>query len=306
MKKFFTRALSLLMICTAFINSEYHISVVKASDSEDATEIIVDEFIPEDLDLPSGINSDDICIDAETIEFMECDYVKDSRKVHEYVKENGLYTMDSEGHLLVSDILDIFPEDADDYLSAVDSWNEIVDLGIGSFNEDLSLDFVSADEIVDKVYEADQQCDNNSGKYRRTNKAAPNRPTLRAYDISKSNKEFLRNNIKKVAVVNPSGALTSTIALWVAKVRSGGEWDYKSVAGYKPYNKEWNAILKNNSIVKKTTELFGNYNYGFTGMLFFNESILLAGGDAVSWVHNGSVDSPEDKRAISQGCKETS
>lgn len=98
-------------------------------------------------------------------------------------------------------------------------------------------------------------------------------------------------------------AYSTTVGWWISKVQEGGAWDYKRVSGYKPWNKKWNAKQRWTTSVK-TSEWFGNYNYGYTGHYLFTLNILLAGGDGVSLAFHHTFDDSQDKKDITQGYKE--
>lgn len=84
----------------------------------------------------------------------------------------------------------------------------------------------------------------------------------------------------------------------------GGDWDYKVVPGYSPYYKEWTAVQRYTTSTK-TSEWFGNYNYGFTGSYLFSLSTLLAGGDGVSLIFHHTMDDLQDKTDVTQGYNES-
>lgn len=130
---------------------------------------------------------------------------------------------------------------------------------------------------------------------------------LRAYDISVNNKNELKRYTKAMSSSNPNvyaSGMAAAISYWVGKVKPGGDWDYKVQNGYKPYNRKWTMYLKNSTPVK-TTEWFGNYNYGFTGKLFFSKSVLLSASEVVSIQTSHTHDNAEDKAAISCGYGES-
>ncbi len=86
--------------------------------------------------------------------------------------------------------------------------------------------------------------------------------------------------------------LTNTNEWFYKKMMPGGGWDYKVQPGYSPYNKEWTAYCKYDTEYR-TSEWFGNYNYGLTGRFQFSLSVLKAGAGVAA----GGADSPEDTAA---------
>ena len=128
-------------------------------------------------------------------------------------------------------------------------------------------------------------------------------PTLQAYGIARDNRSTVQKYYNASNMGNPTGALAATTAFWIAKVKTNGAWDYKNVSGYAPYNKQWNAVQKRVAMTR-TSEWFGNYNYGFTGSALYTQGILLTGGDIVSLKHNHVPDSYSDKQAIKTGYQE--
>ena len=190
--------------------------------------------------------------------------------------------------------------------------NEIVDLGIGNFNTSFRLVMYDKNYIANQIYRQRYNICKNNDYYADTHSLVTlgkpsGLPKLNAYKIAQNNRNEIINFMNTILVSNPSqpaAATSATIGYWVGKVKTGGAWDYKNVKGFTPYNKKWNAVQRYTTSTK-TSEWFGNYNYGFTGSVLFSKKILLAGGDAVSWVHNGETDSKEDKAAIKQGYNES-
>lgn len=241
--------------------------------------------------------------------------VEELRDIHNHAIKAGLCTL--RGNMLEVNVdiavLEISEEAAKKYSAFISSLNDIADLGVLTFNSDFSVSTLPAEEVTRIIYERDQaqqntnmQSDNtfdeqntigNLGQLRRTP------PILNAYSIAKSNWTQLINYYTAIAVTEPISAWTNAVAWWVAKVRPNGAWDYKTVSDYSPYNKLWCAVLKNTTSVK-TTEWFGNYNYGFTGKVLFSQSELLNASKMVSYGYSGVPDSAEDQAAIKQGYNE--
>lgn len=131
-------------------------------------------------------------------------------------------------------------------------------------------------------------------------------PTLYAYSIASNNRDTLSAYYHAIADGiwgDPGAAYSATVGYWVAKVQEGGAWDYKVQPGYSPYYKLWTAVLKYDTEYR-TSEWFGNYNYGLTGRFLFPLTTLLVGGDAVGILTSGGADDPADQQAITQGYNE--
>ncbi|MCR5667772.1 MAG: hypothetical protein K6G05_01820 [Lachnospiraceae bacterium] len=223
------------------------------------------------------------------------------RDYHNTIISEGAFEVDEKGHLWVDELRNENTKVADEYISEINHVNDLVDIGVGYFDVNGHFVCYDAETIEDNVYRYDKQKERDD-KYLAKYDAAY--PILSAYKIASDNKRYIRDTFQSIAVVDPVSAYGATVAIWVGKVRTGGEWDYKNVNGYAPYNRKWTAYQKNKSSIK-TSEWFGNYNYGFTGRVLFTKDTLLLGGDAVSYVHNKAVDSPDDKGAIVQGFNES-
>jgi hypothetical protein len=225
------------------------------------------------------------------------------KKIHKMIVKRGLAYLNSDGTIAINTNATELAVDKnmfEKYLKNIDDVNFVVTEGVASFDKEYNLKVESKDEITKRVYEKDQKQQEEpmiSPMY------VPNAPpTLRAYSIASSN----RNTLKALYVGlangiygNAASAYSSTLGFWIAKVRPNGAWDYKVVSGYSPYNKEWSAIARYNTDYR-TSEWFGNYNYGLTGHYLFSLSVLLNGG---YFAGMGSEDA-NDKAAITQGYNE--
>lgn len=100
--------------------------------------------------------------------------------------------------------------------------------------------------------------------------------------------------IVSAGVIHP---IEATIAYWVNKVKSGGDWDYKQVPGYAPYSKTF-CTFYDGVNYHRTSEYIGNFNYGYTGKFLFPLPILYAGSFAVAKFDPKDTD---DWPAISDG-----
>lgn len=228
---------------------------------------------------------------------------KEVREVHKKVINGGFASLTSDGQIVVNTTAADLGVDFDlfaKYLINMQDINQVIRKGGISFDDHFEIKVANPSEIADKISGNDDQI--------YTPMYDPDAPYLSAYIIARSNYNALYSDWAALALGiygNPLAAYTYTLAEWVKKVKPGGVWDYKAVPGYTPYNKLWTAILKN-SREYKTSEWFGNYNYGYTGKLLFSLSILYTGGDVVSQITGGAPDDFEDKAAIAQGYNENS
>jgi hypothetical protein len=242
-------------------------------------------------------------------------YIDELRDIHKHAIEAGLCTLNGNSLAVNIDIhvLDISEESAQNYASFISNLNDIAELGVITINNDFSISTLPSEEATKIIYERDQAQMNTSSQSSNAfdiqkvvespSQLKQTRPTLNAYSIAKSNWSQLMNYYTAVAVTSPTSAWTSTVAWWVAKVKPGGAWDYKSLSGYSPYNKTWNAVQKNTTSTK-TSEWFGNYNYGFTGKALFSLNTLLSASKMVSYGYSHAPDSDEDIAAVTQGYNE--
>ncbi|MGG6313780.1 polymorphic toxin type 44 domain-containing protein [Paenibacillus macerans] len=185
----------------------------------------------------------------------------------------------------------------------MDDVNFAISVGGVSFDSNFDIKVASQNEITNIVFSNDliKKRIDEGLVHPYSDPGAP--PTLQAYHIASNNYDYMERYLNAIAggiLGDPNKAVTAPIEMWVGKVKPNGEWDYKAVNGYKPYNKEWTAYTRN-SIEIKTSEWFGNYNYGFTGSFIFSLSTLYTGGDLVSQIKNGAPDDFSDKQAIAQG-----
>ena len=191
--------------------------------------------------------------------------------------------------------LDVDDAIFDKYIESMNDINFAVEKGGAYFDENFNVQIRSQEEVTEFVWAKDQQ-EANSGFIEPFNS-----PMLYAYDKALQNKNELDEFFWAIAgnpFGNPSGAYPATVGYWVAKIREGGAWDYKIVPGYAPYDKLWYTYTKSTQTYR-TSEWFGNYNYGFTGRYLFSLSILLAGGDFAAGHYWGNPpDSPGDKAAV--------
>ncbi|HBQ86066.1 MAG TPA: hypothetical protein DD811_06270 [Syntrophomonas sp.] len=182
--------------------------------------------------------------------------------------------------------------------------NEIIQLGVASFDENFDLKVASPEETINIISERDkklQQSGTRSTNKFDTQSIMPTSlPVLDAYAIASDNYEIISDYFDAIQVYAPWSAYPSTVSYWISKIKERGAWDYKVQPGYSPYNKQWQTLTLYTSSVR-TSEWFGNYNYGFTGRFLFSLSILHAGGDGASYVFNHTIDDQEDRDAVTFG-----
>ncbi|MCH1641388.1 polymorphic toxin type 44 domain-containing protein [Paenibacillus timonensis] len=231
------------------------------------------------------------------------------QEIHTKVVENNYVSLTNDGQIVISataESIDIDPYLFNEYLANINTINHAIRSGGVKFDSNYNLQIAPVDEIAQIVYERDQQKKKelNNSIVPFSDPGAP--PVLQAYTIARNNyleMEQIWNSLALGIGGNASAATTYVLGFWVGKVKPGGAWDYKAVSGYTPYNKEWQARVRNGTEIR-TSEWFGNYNYGFTGKFLFSLSILYTGGDVVSQITGGAPDDFSDKAAIAQGYNE--
>lgn len=233
------------------------------------------------------------------------DLTQKLRQIHQKVVSKGLASLTDDGQIVISATasqIGVHPDLFDKYLESLENINSSIRIGGVSFDDQFNLVVGSTMEVVQDVYQKSLQ--------RRATEEQhvvpfndPGAPVLQAYAIANSNYYTLVNYYNSIATGiwgDPLAAYSATLGMWIAKVAPGGDWDYKVVPGYAPYNREWEARTR--TITKiATTEWFGNYNYGYTGKFLFPLSILKTGGDWVSIITGGAPDDFEDTAAITEG-----
>lgn len=269
-----------------------------------------------------------ICVKgAEMNEFENIEEVKSSegldnnvselQNIHKLALQEGKCVVKN-GHYEIVEDINISGNYMKEYEECINNINQIIDLGVAYIDDNNMVKTKSQEETAEIIYNRDKSIrdgeivsDNDFDAiidFEQEENISIGRaaalPTLHAYSIALNNKATLQNYWNTMASVAPESAYASAVGWWIGKVQSGGAWDYKSVSGYAPYNRRWNATQKNITVVR-TSEWFGNYNYGFTGKLLFTENILLLGGDGVSLVFNHQIDDQADKDAIRTGYGES-
>lgn len=202
------------------------------------------------------------------------------------------------GKIIVNDSLNnkISNTDYNKIVSDMDVMNASIELGIVSFNQIDGM-FVTTDLTTFTNNLAALPSNNKLISMQEVGARATN---LNLGSLVSNNYADLEDYLTTQMSYNPSGAHAATTGVWIARVRPGGIWDYKTKAGYSPYNKEFNCTYGAGSSKTgiRTSEFIGNYNYGYTGSMLYTLSILKAGSTAVSGFDPKDVD---DYPAITEG-----
>ncbi|MFC9706890.1 polymorphic toxin type 44 domain-containing protein [Paenibacillus sp. NPDC056933] len=234
------------------------------------------------------------------------------KEIHQYVVDNGYASLNGDGTIAVNtSAIETVVESTllDQYIDNLDGSNDVI-LATGGgikFDQNFDLQIGTQEEITESVFHQDQtgQFYNDSVISIMADPDAP--PYLNAYYMANQNRTEVKNYYMNLATGiwgNPQAAYSATVGMWVAKVQPGGVWDYKSVPYYYPARKLWTAKVKNGTELR-TSEWFGNYNYGFTGKELFSLPILLLAGDAVGLATSYKIDDENDKNAVRQGYNES-
>lgn len=232
------------------------------------------------------------------------------KELHEEVVDNGLATLNEKGQIVINlsvSELNSSSELIQEYLKDMDNVNFAVEQGGIFFDENFDIQIGTQEEVEESVY--------NKGLLKRAKENFGNvtlfadpggLPTLQAYHVANRNRTLFAqyyNSAYQAAKYTgnaTSAAVSASTGWFVGKVKPRGDWDYKVVAGYSPYNKQWNAQTKNGTQVR-TTEWFGNYNFGLAGSYLFALPDLLAGGHMASLATSLRFDGPDDTAAVRQG-----
>ncbi|OME78598.1 hypothetical protein BK120_22940 [Paenibacillus sp. FSL A5-0031] len=238
-------------------------------------------------------------------------------ELHKKVVKSGLVSLNEDGlieiHASAEDLAvdkDLF----DNYLFKMERSNYLVIVGGYNFDTDFNLVSLSNDEAIKDIQLKNQKkiqtnslysLKGNSSNFSTLNSL----PVLNAIGIATKNKQEVQDYYVASLYIEGSGtaAVYKTTAFWVASVTNGGVWDYKSLAGYSPNTKQWNAYTRYSYTtgVTRTSEWFGNYNYGYTGRFLFSLSVLYAGGNFAGVLWGGHLDTALDQAAIKMGYDES-
>lgn len=229
--------------------------------------------------------------------------VNTTQELHQELKDAKIIYLDKDGLIAVPDDLSslgVNQDLAEKYIDMINIANDQIQDGIFSMDKELNVKPFTAEEIADKVYENDQKDKNNNNNKRSVQAAAAN-PKLNVVSLVEKNRKELIKIHDIQATVNPSSAYTFSVGWWVGKVTVNGDWDYKVVSGYSPWNKSFSMTLYNGVVQTHNSKWLGNYNYGYTGQFLFPLNILHKGGDAVSYALNYKPDSQAAKDTIEWG-----
>lgn len=216
--------------------------------------------------------------------------VENTQREYATLKEEGLLLTSDDGVMTLSDV-----SSASTFLrETMDAYNSLLEIGLVKYNNgSYSCDLNELAEDGDFVITEEMGLD-FSGLVgaQQGGSISPmaeicgcNNPQLGLGSMVSRNTNDVRGVYLSAAVYNPSGAMASAIGYWVGKVQEGGDWDYKSKPNYAPYDRVFCCDYgKNNSkkFVHLTSEYIGNYNYGYTGSILFNLSVLKLGSFAAA------------------------
>ncbi|WP_058300259.1 polymorphic toxin type 44 domain-containing protein [Gorillibacterium timonense] len=225
------------------------------------------------------------------------------QSIHSTLIELNLLQVDESGKIVIAEInpkeVGLQESTYNLYIERMNDANIAVSKGYAYFDETYSFVTRSRDEIIATEFQRDMEKQSFSSLM-----SGPS--ILDAYHIALGNRDFIQSIYQSYSKFpgTPASAYIIASSVWVAKVRGGGEWDYKVQPGYAPHDKGWLAITRWGQSYR-TSEWFGNYNYGFTGSFLFSLPILYSGGDGAGFIWGDGFDSPEDRQAISQGFTES-
>ena len=232
------------------------------------------------------------------------------QELHQELVNLGLAKLNQAGQIVIDasvSELNFSSEILNEYLEDMKNVNFAVEQGGVFFDQNLDIQIGTQEEVTNRVYNKDlvKRAKNSIGNI--TPFADPGGlPTLQAYHVANRNRTLFSQYFNSVLEAskyagNPSSTAISASTGWfVAKVKPRGDWDYKVVAGYSPYSKQWNAQTKNSTTVR-TTEWFGNYNYGLAGSYLFGINELIAGGHIASLATSLRLDGADDRAAVTLG-----
>ncbi|AYV67614.1 MULTISPECIES: polymorphic toxin type 44 domain-containing protein [Bacillota] len=219
--------------------------------------------------------------------------VKTIEELHNMLLNKELISLNDDKKLIISqdaNNLEIDSSLFDDYKKRIESANFAVGEGIAWYDENLQITFLPDEEITEKVYQ-NYQIEKSLGL------SGPISTMATVLDV----KTMMDKNYRAVNSINTVGRVTIARAYWVGKVREGGAWDYKVVKGFSPWYKTFSMVLPNGSTETHNSKWLGNYNYGYTGRVVFNKTVLLIGGDLVGLGKNQKPDDAQAKDAIRRG-----
>lgn len=242
---------------------------------------LVDEKVANEMTL--------YAIEKNNINLSECSRLKNIFDIA-YAERDIVF---ENGEIVVNESLrdKISANDYDTIVSDMELMNDSIELGIVSFSQ-IAGSFVTAD--IETFLS--NLPDNDTNLVKEINNARILNFNLGG--VVSENYAYIENYFNTQMTYNPSGAYTVTLALWVEKVREGGDWDYKRV--YPPYDTKFTCTygLNGSKTGIRTSEFIGNYNYGYTGSILFDLTILKTGSFVVSGFNPNDYN---DHPAIEEG-----
>lgn len=284
------RFLSLVLVPGLILSSGMTVMAAEKSDMSvyEAIETLpAEELVPYLCGLPAGDTVEDNT---------SCQYYADSWNE---LKENNMVYVDSDGHLALDNtIADQYAELAE----VMEIWNFAMDLGL--LEVDYETMFLYAPEITDEVLD-----NSSAGILALSENAVPYASAhgcgFDEWDVGATaaeNYKTISNYYNAMQILwgaqgNILLARDYAIIYWVNYVREGGAWDYKDNANYK--NRYFCCKYGGKSNQDQHVSWIGNYNYGYTGKILFDLSMLHFGSSAVAGFD--AKDETEDWPAIDEG-----
>lgn len=109
-----------------------------------------------------------------------------------------------------------------------------------------------------------------------------------SHDFTQNQKEKLSKMISEAyEIANSNHSDATKLYIFQEKVKTGGEWDLKSLR-----DSSGNALLEEGKTIKSSNEYLGNQAYGTLGMIIgLTPELLVAGAAAQQQVHDGKESS---------------
>ncbi|WP_019914589.1 polymorphic toxin type 44 domain-containing protein [Paenibacillus sp. HW567] len=291
--KRFSFLISLAIICSCVFSGSAFGEEIQKSNSDG---------IPDSIRNSAIYKTDPL----SSLDSQETDQLK---ALHQEIINKGLISLNEDGQIVLNDetfdVLKVNSQLQDNYIENIGRINFLLEQGGVYLDNNFNLQMGSSEGISQSISERNLEAKQNQIVTPFSDPGAP--PFLYAYSIATQNYNGMYDVWSSLALGiygNPIAALSYTTTWWVERVKPGGIWDYKVVSGYSPYYKQWTAFVKGGGTQIRTTEWFGNYNYGFTGKLLFSLGILYTGGDVVSKITGGAPDDFQDRANIAQGYNE--
>lgn len=205
------------------------------------------------------------------------------------LRETGDLYVDSNGFLSVKDNSLVNEKAYEKFLHQLSICNESIASGI------LVVDSKTAIVMCPEDYSTQMSIRNETQEAENANEEGYVVPlnvahgcTIQALDmltVCRRNYNELKNYHAEMISLEKSNpgfdGFTATIGFWIMKVKSGGNWDYKSSSIYGPWNNPFCSYF-DGQFNHITAEYFGNFNYGYTGSYLFDLNTLHDGSYAAS------------------------